>query len=62
MEMRTAYDVSPLRRSTIGVDPTIDVTDGSMRFEGARGYPPHDVEAWRRSAASLQHVRKGELS
>lgn len=42
--MRTAYDFSPLYRSMIGVDRMADLIDSAMRSEGARSYPPYDVE------------------
>jgi molecular chaperone IbpA len=44
MEMRTAYDFSPLYRSMIGVDRMADLVDSAMRSEGDRSYPPYDVE------------------
>jgi molecular chaperone IbpA len=44
MEMRTAYDFSPLYRSMIGVDRMADLIDSAMRSEGDRSYPPYDVE------------------
>ena len=42
--MRTAYDLSPLYRSVIGVDRVADLIDSAMRSEGDRSYPPYDVE------------------
>jgi molecular chaperone IbpA len=44
MEMRTAYDFSPLYRSMIGVDHMADLIQSAMRSEGERNYPPYDVE------------------
>jgi molecular chaperone IbpA len=44
MEMRTAYDFSPLYRSMIGVDRMADLIDSAMQREGDRSYPPYDVE------------------
>jgi molecular chaperone IbpA len=44
MEMRTAYDFSPLYRSMIGVDRMADLIDTAMRSEGDLSYPPYDVE------------------
>jgi molecular chaperone IbpA len=44
MEMRTAYDFSPLYRSMIGVDRVADLIDSAMRSEEDRSYPPYDVE------------------
>lgn len=44
MEMRTAYDLSPLYRSMIGVDRVEGLIDSAMRREGDQSYPPFDVE------------------
>jgi molecular chaperone IbpA len=44
MEMRTAFDFSPLYRSMIGIDRMADLIDSAMRSEGDRSYPPYDVE------------------
>jgi molecular chaperone IbpA len=44
MEMRTAYDFSPLYRSMIGVDRLADLIDHAMSTDGDRSYPPYDVE------------------
>ena len=44
MEMRTAYDFSPLYRSMIGVDRMADLVQSAMRSEGDTGFPPYDVE------------------
>jgi molecular chaperone IbpA len=44
MEMRTAYDFSPLYRSMIGVDRMADLIETAMRSEGDRNYPPYDIE------------------
>jgi molecular chaperone IbpA len=44
MEMRTAYDFSPLYRSVIGVDRMADLIETAMRSEGDRTYPPYDIE------------------
>jgi molecular chaperone IbpA len=40
MEMRTAYDFSPLYRSMIGVDHMADLIQSAMRSNGERNYPP----------------------
>jgi molecular chaperone IbpA len=42
--MRTAYDLSPLYRSMIGVDRMADLIDTAMRSEGDSNYPPYDIE------------------
>ncbi|WP_158918661.1 Hsp20 family protein [Caulobacter sp. S45] len=42
--MRTAYDLSPLYRSMIGVDRMADLIDAAMRSEGDSNYPPYDIE------------------
>jgi molecular chaperone IbpA len=44
MEMRTAYDFSPLYRSVIGVDRMADLIEAAMRSDGDRSYPPYDIE------------------
>jgi molecular chaperone IbpA len=44
MEMRTAYDFSPLYRSMIGVDRMADLIDTAMRSGGDDNYPPFDIE------------------
>jgi molecular chaperone IbpA len=44
MEMRTAYDFSPLYRSVIGVDRMADLIETAMRTGGDDNYPPYDIE------------------
>jgi molecular chaperone IbpA len=44
MEMRTAYDFSPLYRSMIGIDRMVDLIETAMRSEGGGQYPPYDIE------------------
>jgi molecular chaperone IbpA len=44
MEMRTAYDFSPLYRSVIGVDRMADLIETAMRTGGDGNYPPYDIE------------------
>jgi molecular chaperone IbpA len=44
MEMRTAYDFSPLYRSMIGVDRIADLIESATRSEGDRGYQTYDVD------------------
>jgi molecular chaperone IbpA len=43
MEMSTAFDLSPLYRSMIGVDRMADVRGGAERRR-RHSYPPFDVE------------------
>jgi molecular chaperone IbpA len=38
--MRTAYDLTPLYRSMIGVDRMADLIDAAMRSGGDSNYPP----------------------
>ena len=42
--MRTAYDLSPLYPSMIGVDRMADLIETAMRSEGDSNYPPYDIE------------------
>lgn len=42
--MRTAFDLSPLYRSMIGVDRMADLIETAMRSEGETNYPPCDIE------------------
>jgi molecular chaperone IbpA len=44
MEMRTAYDFSPLYRSVIGVDRMANLIETAMRSEVDGNYPPCDIE------------------
>jgi molecular chaperone IbpA len=44
MEMRTAFDFTPLYRSVIGVDRMADLIETAMRSEGDPTYPPCDIE------------------
>jgi molecular chaperone IbpA len=44
MEMRTAYDFSPLYRSVIGVDRMANLIETAMRSEADSNYPPYDIE------------------
>jgi molecular chaperone IbpA len=44
MEMRTAFDLSPLYRSMIGVDRMASLIDTAMRSGGDSNYPPYDIE------------------
>ncbi|MES2498072.1 MAG: Hsp20 family protein [Pseudomonadota bacterium] len=42
--MRTNFDFSPYRRSTVGFDRLFDMLEGSVRNEIGDGYPPFDLE------------------
>lgn len=42
--MRTAYDLSPLYGSMIGVDRVADLIDAAMRRGGGNDWPPYDIE------------------
>jgi molecular chaperone IbpA len=44
MEMRTAYDFSPLYRSMIGVDRMANLIETAMKSEGGDTYPPYDIQ------------------
>jgi molecular chaperone IbpA len=43
--MRTNFDFSPFRRSTVGFDRLFDLLESSARAEIADGYPPFDIES-----------------
>ena len=42
--MRTNFDFTPYRRSTVGFDRLFDLLETGMRGEGIDGYPPFDIE------------------
>lgn len=42
--MRTNFDFTPYRRSTVGFDRLFDMLEGSVRQELGDGYPPFDLE------------------
>ena len=42
--MRTAFDFSPLYRSTVGFDRLFDMLDQTARVETAAHWPPYNVE------------------
>ncbi|HEX8445440.1 MAG TPA: Hsp20 family protein [Sphingomonas sp.] len=42
--MRTTFDFSPYRRSTVGFDRFFELLENSARAETADGYPPFDIE------------------
>ena len=42
--MRTAFDFSPYRRSTVGFDRLFDFLESAARTEVGDNYPPYDIE------------------
>ena len=42
--MRTAFDFTPYRRSSIGFDRVFDLLENTARADQAEGYPPYNVE------------------
>src|SRR3954447_14090333 len=43
LEMRTNFDFTPYRRSTVGFDRLFDLLETGTRGDGADGYPPFDI-------------------
>jgi len=43
LEMRTNFDFTPYRRSTVGFDRLFDLLETGMRGDGLDGYPPFDI-------------------
>lgn len=41
--MRTNFDFSPYRRSTVGFDRLFDLLEAGLRSDGAEGFPPFDM-------------------
>lgn len=41
--MRTSFDFTPYRRSTVGFDRLFDLLETGMRADTAEGYPPFDI-------------------
>lgn len=41
--MRTAFDLTPYRRSTVGFDRLFDALENGFRSEAQDGYPPFDI-------------------
>jgi len=41
--MRTNFDFSPYRRSTVGFDRLFDLLETGQRTDAADGYPPFDI-------------------
>ena len=41
--MRTNFDFTPYRRSTVGFDRLFDLLESDMRGDGSDGYPPFDI-------------------
>ena len=44
MLMRTAFDFSPLYRSTVGFDRLFDMLDQANRVEPMTNFPPYNIE------------------
>jgi molecular chaperone IbpA len=44
LDMRTNFDFSPYRRSTVGFDRLFDLLESTARTEAIDGYPPFDIE------------------
>jgi molecular chaperone IbpA len=44
MAMRTAFDFSPLYRSTVGFDRLFDLLDQAHRPEAVPNWPPYNIE------------------
>lgn len=42
--MRTNFDFTPYRRSTVGFDRLFDLLENATRFETADSYPPFNLE------------------
>ncbi|KZY56348.1 molecular chaperone [Erythrobacter sp. HI0063] len=43
LEMRTAFDLSPYRRSTVGFDRLFDALENSFRTDAQESFPPFDI-------------------
>ena len=42
--MRTAYDFSPLFRSSVGFDRVLDLLENAARVQTLDNWPPYDIE------------------
>jgi molecular chaperone IbpA len=42
--MRTNFDFTPYRRSTVGFDRLFDLMENTLRTESVDNYPPFDIE------------------
>ena len=42
--MRTNFDFTPFRRSTVGFDRLFDLLENGASWQGAENYPPFDLE------------------
>lgn len=42
--MRTVFDFSPYRRSTVGFDRLFDTLEAAAQGDGGTNYPPYDIE------------------
>lgn len=43
LEMRTTFDFTPYRRSTVGFDRLFDLLETEARGDATDGYPPFDI-------------------
>jgi molecular chaperone IbpA len=43
LEMRTNFDFTPYRRSTVGFDRLFDLLETGLRNDAPDGYPPFDI-------------------
>lgn len=44
--MRTAFDFSPLYRSSIGFDRVFDLLENASRSSTVDNWPPYDSQRW----------------
>ena len=44
MEMRTNFDFTPFRRSTVGFDRLFDLLENAAKLEPVENFPPFDLE------------------
>jgi molecular chaperone IbpA len=50
LEMRTDFDFTPYRRSTVGFDRLFDLLETGLRADMTEGYPPFDIVKEREDA------------
>jgi molecular chaperone IbpA len=44
LDMRTNFDLTPFRRSTVGFDRLFDMLESGLRSDTSEAYPPFDIE------------------
>jgi molecular chaperone IbpA len=63
--MRTNFDFTPYRRSTVGFDRLFDLLETGLRADAADGYPPFDIvkdgEDSYRITLAVAGFRPGEI-